>query len=366
MKTQLLQNGARSLALPLVFAAALAGCESESLLLTGPAGDTVGTIASDAPISTSAEESDVDDGTIATTDDEELGAGVDLGSDEDFLDAEDTVVLSDPTFDADALGDDVAANLIAERTEAGPVKVMAVGDSITHGISGGASYRREFTALLEAASCSFTMVGSQQTSLVRGDPNCIDTGVIGDGWGWNGVESCVVTADSGVEPYVGAHEGYSSHRADHFLTGHVNASGDNAGIQVAMETYDPDVVLLHVGSVDMFHEQTVESTITDINNVLDTIYETKSDTVVLIANIIPWYSDNPYPEIGEDVEAVGDGVEALVAERLDPLLKLVDVRSGYTEEMMMRDLIHPNETGEAHIADAFVSVYQPLAACSPE
>jgi len=361
MTRQLFKFNGKNPALPLVFAAALAGCDSESLLLTGPATDTAGTIASDAPVATSAEVPDVDDTTVATT----AGDATDVAEATDVT--EPGIVLSDPSSEPDGSAVDVASSLLAERTALGAVKIMAVGDSITHGIAGVSSYRREFTSLLESDSCSFTMVGSQETSeRSGGDPDCIDTGVIGDGWGWNGTESCLVGGTSTVEPFVGAHEGYSSHRADHFLTGNVTSAGENPGIQVSMETFNPDVVLLHVGSVDMFNGQTVESTITDIDNVLDTIFATKPDTLVLIANIIPWFSDKPFPEIGENIEAVGDGVEALVAERSDPLIKIVDVRSGFTEEMMLDDLIHPNETGEAHIADAFASIYQPLAACSPE
>lgn len=263
-------------------------------------------------------------------------------------------------------GDD-AATLIAESTALGPVKIMAVGDSITHGVAGAASYRREFSALMDAGFCEFTMVGSQTSSRQSGgDSSCEDTGVIGDGWGWDGTKSCWVDAPVTSEAYLSAHEGYGAHQADHFLTGYSSSSGDNAGIRVAMESYLPDVVLLHIGSVDMYREQTVDSTLEDINNVLDTIYETKANTLVLIANIIPWYSDKPYPEIGSDVELLGSGVEQLVAEREDSLLKLVDVRSGYSESMMMSDLVHPNIVGEAHVADAFMSVYQPLANCSQE
>ena len=70
--------------------------------------------------------------------------------------AVDNIVLSDPATGPDASGGQIAASLIAERTAAGPVRIMAVGDSITQGIPGAASYRREFTALMEAASCNFT------------------------------------------------------------------------------------------------------------------------------------------------------------------------------------------------------------------
>jgi len=323
-----IKSAGKRIALPVILASFVFGCDGGSkLLITEPAAGGVTTIGSPSSIA---------------------------------VDSVDTLTATTGS------GSTSASDLLAERTAAGPVKVMAVGDSITQGIVGAASYRREFTNLMQTAACSFTMVGSQQTSLKSGgDPNCEDTGVIGDGWGWDGSKSCLVGGSSDGNLYTGAHEGYSSHRADHFLTGHVSSSGDNAGIRVALETYSPDVVLLHVGSVDLYHQQTVASTLTDINNILNIVYETNSETLVLIANVIPWYSDNPYPEIGADAEALGDGVERLVADRKDPLLKLVDVRSGFTPAMMMSDMIHPNEIGEAHIADAIMSVYQPLANCGP-
>lgn len=319
----------KRLALPVVLASFMAGCDGGStLLITEPAMGGATTLGSHSSMA-------VDSGNTLTATTGSSGAA--------------------------------ASVLLAERTAAGPVKVMAVGDSITQGIVGASSYRREFTSLMQSAACSFTMVGSQQTSLKSGgDPNCEDTGVVGDGWGWDGVKSCLVGGSSDANLYTGAHEGYSSHRADHFLTGNVTSAGDNAGIRVALETYSPDVVLMHVGSVDLYHKQSVTSTLTDIDNILSTVYESHPDTLVLIANVIPWYSDNPYPEIGTEAEALGDGVEQLVADRNDPLLKLVDVRSGFTRAMMMSDMIHPNEIGEAHIADAFMSVYQPLANCASE
>ena len=146
MKPQLLQHTARSLALPFVFAAVLAGCDSESLLVVGPLDSAV-----------------AEDGTVVEADIDSADAanGTTIGDASSV--AVDSVVLSDPAAGPDASGGVVAASLIADSTAAGPVKIMAVGDSITQGISGASSYRREFTGLMETASCSFTMVGSQQT-----------------------------------------------------------------------------------------------------------------------------------------------------------------------------------------------------------
>ncbi len=277
----------------------------------------------------------------------------------------DSVTVDASGTDNDASGGTVAAAFLADRASLGPVKLMAVGDSITHGVAGVSSYRREFSSLMQAASCGFTMVGSQQTSHnAGGDPDCVDTVPLGDGWGWDGVQSCLVSEQTNDGVYQGAHEGYSAHRADHFLTGHLSNAGNNEGIRVAMQTFTPDVVLMHLGSVDLFNGQSVSNALADINDVLDAIYETKPETLVLLANIIPWFSENPYPGIGEDIERLGDGIQRIVNERHDPFLKLVDVRSGYTASMMLNDLIHPNPDGESHIADAFINVYQSHANCT--
>jgi len=194
---------------------------------------------------------------------------------------------------------------------------------------------------MDTASCEYTMVGSQTSSLAAGNNStCTDTGVIGDGWGWNGSESCIVDNNTGSadELFLGAHEGYSANRIDHFLTGNDSSAGNNEGIRVAVQNFNPDVILLHLGSVDLYNQQSLASTVSEMDDLLNAIFETKPDVLVLIANVIPWFSDKPYAAIGEDVQLLGDGIQEIVAERFDPLIiKLVDVRTGFTESMMMDD-----------------------------
>ncbi len=317
MKSLTVINNRRCIAVLQLLVISLYGCDGQKLILTGPVD---GTVESSTTTSSISDES-VTESTVV------------IGSAESI--AVNDVVVSD-TLDNVTSNDDMAIAYIADRAALGPVKIMAVGDSITHGVDSVPSYRQEFTALLQAASCNFTMVGSQLTS---------------------------ENTNGDSQAYIGAHEGYSGHRADHFLTGHVSSSGSNPGIRVSMETYTPDVVLLHLGSNDVAHEQDVSNALTDLENVLNAIYEVKPESLVLIANVIPWFSDHPYPGVNADIGRLGDGVQHLVNERSDPFLKLVDVRSGFTESMMLNDLIHPNARGESHIADAFMDIYQPIANC---
>lgn len=211
----------------------------------------------------------------------------------------------------------------------GGVRIMPTGDSITHGIGGSASYRRELAGMLDTAGCSYRMVGSQSQSLT-------DTG------------------------FYGAHEGYSGHPADYFLTGGQTNSGNNQGIASAVNYQSPDLVLLHIGSVDLFKGQTVESTVADITAVIDTIYQNKPDTVVIVANIIPWYNDARDAGLPNSIRVLGNRIQELVQNSTNPLISLADVRSGFTEEMMQSDMIHPNLEGDTHIANAmFDSFYSP-------
>ena len=222
------------IAVSLLVATAITACEGESgAVVTGNNDTTTPAVVSDDPVSVANDS--------VTTESESSNSATDADVD-----------------------NEEAITFLADRTALGAVEIMAVGDSITQGIVGAASYRRDFTNLLEAANCSFTMVGSQQTSLVENfDPTCVDTGVIGDGWGWDGSKSCMVGAEalSDASVFRGAHEGYSSHRADHFLTG----LGINPGIRVSVSTHQPDVILLHIGSNDLFDLQSVDSTVDDIN-----------------------------------------------------------------------------------------------------
>lgn len=260
---------------------------------------------------------------------------------------------------------DIARTLLADRAAVGSIRIMPVGDSITHGVRGAVSYRRELTSMLDSHSCSFEMVGSQQTSKpVSSNVTCEDTGVLGDGWGWNGTESCLVDeVVTDGEVFFGAHEGYGSHRADHFLTGHTNSSGENAGIGASMASFTPEVVLVHLGSVDVSNDQTVASTLQDIEDVIATIHSTQPQTLVLLANVIPWFRPSPSPETGADIALLGDMLEQWVVDAQNPMVRLVDVRSGFLESMMISDQVHPNEIGEAFIAEAFMGVIDPLVSC---
>lgn len=209
--------------------------------------------------------------------------------------------------------------LLAAMAAEGNIRVMSMGDSITQGVGGAKSYRYELKQLIADSECPMKLVGTQ----------------------------------SAASPDVGfysPHEGYSGHAADYFLTGN---HGSNEGVAAAVDHQKPDVVLLHVGSVDIFLGHDVASTLAEIDQMISVIHNTKPDTLVFIANVIPWVSVVDGADRPGLIKSLGDQIEMYVSESENPQLYLVDVRSGFSVDLLQDDLIHPNEAGDAHIADAF-------------
>jgi len=207
------------------------------------------------------------------------------------------------------------------------LKIMPTGDSITAGVRGEQSYRLPLLSLLDASGCDYEMVGSQ-----------VD--------------------NSPISTFKSPHEGYSGHTTSNFVTGH----NDNPGIAVSMSTYNPDVVLVHLGSNDIFLNQTIAEAITNLDLIVHEIRTSNPDSVVLLANLIPWFaSDTSGTTAG--IAALGDEIETFVTNLGDNNVHLVDVRADYTPVMMNDDDIHPNAIGDAHIADAFFSVFDQVSAC---
>ena len=168
------------------------------------------------------------------------------------------------TFETDANETPAtAASHVADSvTIETPVTIMPVGDSITHGVKEQSSYRKPLNDLLMQSECSFTFVGSQ-------------------------------ASNHGHDDFVSPHEGYSGHTADHFLDGISNSAGDNRGISDSMERFEPDVVLLHLGTNDSVRGHNVNQTVAELDQIIAMILLHNPSATVLLANVIPWYRDVP-------------------------------------------------------------------------
>jgi len=213
------------------------------------------------------------------------------------------------------------------------LRIMPVGDSITSGVYGAVSYRKEFISQLGQTSCLGTMVGSKTTS-GHVNPN--------------------------IPIFTSPHEGYSGNTADHFI----NGNGPNPGIDIMMSQQNPDVVLLHIGSNDMRLAQNIAGTVNEINDVISRILSANNNAYIFVANVIPWFgTSGSNPNIQSDIQALSAGIDTMVTSLGNSNVVLVNVNNGYLSSMMLPDLIHPDTAGETFIAARFVSAIQQTSLC---
>lgn len=235
-------------------------------------------------------------------------------------------------------GDTAANNIAVESDSVGSdekrvIRIMAVGDSITHGVPDpgpSASWRLPFTQNMDDDDCVYEMVGSQQTNELH-------------------------------STFVSAHEAYSAQQAGHFLTGFNNWAGENEGIVTAMQKYTPDVVLLHIGTNDAIREQSNDETVQEIDQIVAAILDGNAD--VLVANVIPTYANQFFTGVDTRISDLGDKIEAYIAQMANSQVQLVDVRRGFSADLMYPDGVHPNTRGSQFMADAFYAVYKANGYC---
>lgn len=221
------------------------------------------------------------------------------------------------------------------QAAAQPLRIMAVGDSITEGLN-ATSYRQQFVSLMNNSSCSYQMVGSLTDNLPA-----------------TGFQS--------------NHEGYTAHKTDHFLTGRFDGRLNNPGISVTMATHTPDVVMVHLGSNDIYQEpndgNSVANTIADLDTLISLILNANPNATVLLANVIPWYNLNDSMNISARITQLSGAIVAYLQANNRPNVRFVNVTAGYTPALMQTDLIHPNAAGDAHIANAFFNALDNSGRC---
>lgn len=229
--------------------------------------------------------------------------------------------------------------LPAIALQADPLKIMPAGDSITEGYE-ACSYRKPLVESL--ASCNIEMRGDQNGAYYPGN-TCLTENTTHMGFGGWETQDFLATNNSGESKL----EGYIS---DH----------------------QPDVVLLHIGSNDMYLSSapgtynTVtlngSGTIGNINTMINQIYARQPNAAVLVANLIPWYGE---AYVTEGLDLLRVEIEKMVGARAaaGDAIALVDVNTGFTSSMA-HDGVHPNAIGENHIAARFKNALQARGFCN--
>jgi len=207
------------------------------------------------------------------------------------------------------------------------IEIMPVGDSITEGYGDQCSYRLKLEALLDHPGCAYTFTGSQQSKT-----RCSASQI--------------------------RHEGYSAKTADE-VTGF---------LENTLQSHSADVLLVHLGSNDLFYGQSNVSTITDLEALLDLPAIDAGDLTVLLAGIIPWGPGAPFDNNNRDEltlsNELAEQIKTLAEQRRSAGEKVyfVDVNTGFDYTTMTVDSVHPNDTGERLIANRFLDQLNAIGA----
>ncbi len=190
------------------------------------------------------------------------------------------------------------------------IKIMPLGDSITQMYSDHDSYRRPLWHLLQSGGFNVDFVGSLNLNKNGPPPH----------------------PDFDMD-----HEGHSSWRADHML----------AQVDAFAGTYKPDIVLLHLGSNDVFEYQSNSSTIAELGQIIDKLRLANPNVKILLGQIIPSIYE------AAAIVDLNQRMPALAASKNTPQspVVVVDHWTGFSVSQDMYDGVHPNDAGDQKMAD---------------
>jgi hypothetical protein len=192
-------------------------------------------------------------------------------------------------------------------------RIMPLGNSITQARVGHNSYRRPLWHRLAGAGYQVNFVGSQNSNH-EGPPANPDFDQDHEGhWGW---------------------------RADQLL----------GGISGWAQDHQPDIVLMHVGSNDMFQGQDLNSTVSELEQIIDRLRSVNPQVKILLARLIePTEWNGRWQRIRQLNDAI-PGIASHKSTSQSPVI-LVDQTQGFNADYDTYDGVHPNPDGESKMAD---------------
>jgi lysophospholipase L1-like esterase len=220
---------------------------------------------------------------------------------------------------------------IGVRGYAGTTTFMALGDSITEGkYVGDGGYRQDLQNLLAAGGISYNFVGQED-----------------DGNPANYTGYSIGMADPN-------HEGFASFRIDQILNGGSEEGHTAPPIGTTLAEYDPNVVLLMIGTNDILQGYSLSSAPSRLDSLVDAIVTDDVGVKLILASVTPLggaYANYDsaaqtynasIPGIVSKYQAMGDKV--VYADMHSALNNTTDLGS---------DGIHPSASGYSKMANVW-------------
>ena len=226
-----------------------------------------------------------------------------------------------------------------------PLRILPLGNSITQSDAGHLSYRYSLWKKLIDANIEVDFVGSHAVNY-NGNP------------AWPKYKGKSFDADN---------EGHWGWSADQVL--HGNSGEPSKGkLSQWLTGYTPDIVLMHLGTNDMFRNQPLKETLDELREVVKQIRAKNPKVTILLAKLIPAYEAKVGPQAANNIKLLNEQIPALVQElnsAASPVI-LVDQHTGFnaTTGADTWDGIHPNASGEEKMAQCWFEAIMEVAAPS--
>lgn len=216
-------------------------------------------------------------------------------------------------------------------TKGEAVKIMPVGDSITEGKYTQGGYRKPLLQLLRDNGYSVTFVGKED----NGDP----ANATGFSQGMDNPN----------------HEGYGSARIGMLLNGGTTEKHTALPIKTTLANNNPDVVLIMLGTNDIFGVTATAKMEQAMEKLVSTIFEQSPNITVVLANIPPIAK---VPALDAEVDAYNAVLPGIVAKEkaLNHKIEFADIRSVFGLSDLGKDKVHPSADGYNKIAAVWYSV----------
>jgi len=207
-----------------------------------------------------------------------------------------------------------------------PVRIMPLGNSITQGDMNHPTYRYELWKMLKRDGYAVDYVGTLRTN-------------------YNG--------DNPAKDFDLDHEGHWGWRADQILNGIPGQKKLSDFMQHSM----PDIVLMHLGSNDIFQGDSIDLIIGELKEIIRTLRSSNNAIVILIAQILPVANKS----LNTRISLLNKEIEKLPS-FTGPSSQLIVVNhfEGFDPYRHTYDGVHPNRAGEKRMADAWYESLRPV------
>jgi len=210
------------------------------------------------------------------------------------------------------------------------VEILPLGNSITQSDTNHYSYRYYLWKKLIDDQLINEYVG-RETTQANGNPD------------W---------PDYKGQSFDSVHEGHGGYKADKVRD----------RIDYWLTFYTPDIVLLHLGTNDLWWEQSIESTIDELKEIINKLRADNPQVAILLAQILP--ADSTVRTWWDQVPVLNDSIPSIAVDLYDsqsPIIivdQFTDFNPTVGEDTY--DGVHPNDIGEEKMAqkwrDAIYSI----------